>query len=614
MEKIELADDLLLPPAAVTESIMIIGRKGSGKTYTAGRLFEQMFKIGAQCVVLDPVGSYYGLRLSKNGKHAGLNIPVFGGDHGDIPLSASGGKLMAQTVVERNISCVIDLMNFRPSQRKEFSADFAEELLELKKRKRTPLHVFVEEARLFAPQVFKAKVDARMLDAFEQIVRLGRNYGLGVSLIDQRPQSVNKEVTSQTEVLIAHQLVEKLGRKEIEDWVRSKTVTGAEALDQLDQLHPGEAFIWSPGLLRKFARIKVSPKETYDTSATPKMGARADAQPRPLSSKELESLKASMAEVVQQAEAADPRVLRGRIAELEKLVRDLKCTNDTLGIAAARAEEKERKRMPQKVVDHVIEKPVVNKAMVIALERSIERGDKAAATVATISDRAGEMMKKAAELIAASGLRLEAELGKLRAALALAQAAPAPRPTVSAPAAKSVPTLPAIAKRLAQAPTADGELSGPEKRILESLAWLASIGNTMPQNEAVAFLAGYTPGGGAYANPKGALRAKGLLDYQGGSVFLTDAGRAVAPKVAGPLDTATLQRAVLDRLAGPEKRILEPLLAAYPNSLPMEELAEKSGYAIGGGAFANPRGRLRTLGLVDYPTKGTVRAKDLLFL
>lgn len=38
MKKILLADDFPLPLAVITEPIAIMGRKGSGKTYTRGRL------------------------------------------------------------------------------------------------------------------------------------------------------------------------------------------------------------------------------------------------------------------------------------------------------------------------------------------------------------------------------------------------------------------------------------------------------------------------------------------------------------------------------------------------------------------------------------------------
>lgn len=69
----------------------------------------------------------------------------------------------------------------------------------------------------------------------------------------------------------------------------------------------------------------------------------------------------------------------------------------------------------------------------------------------------------------------------------------------------------------------------------------------------------------------------------------------------------------LERLPGPEQKLLREALAAYPESLSNDELARRTGYAIGG-AFNNPRGHLRTLGLIEYPDRGMVRARRLLFL
>lgn len=47
-------------------------------------------------------------------------------------------------------------------------------------------------------------------------------------------------------------------------------------------------------------------------------------------------------------------------------------------------------------------------------------------------------------------------------------------------------------------------------------------------------------------------------------------------------------------------------------SKPNEELAARAGYALGG-AYNNPRGRLRSLGLIEYQS-GLVVPKPLLFL
>jgi hypothetical protein len=164
-------------------------------------------------------------------------------------------------------------------------------------------------------------------------------------------------------------------------------------------------------------------------------------------------------------------------------------------------------------------------------------------------------------------------------------------------------------------PAVEGGLTGPEQRILDAIAWLESVGNDEPELAAVAFLAGYTVDGGAFNNPKGKLRGRGLVEYlAGGRIRLTSEGRLYSNKPAAPLSSKDLQTAVLGRLPGPEQRLLQPLIAAYPQSLSTEELANRAGYTAGAGAFNNPRGRLRSLGLIEYPQPGFVVAKSLLFL
>jgi hypothetical protein len=69
----------------------------------------------------------------------------------------------------------------------------------------------------------------------------------------------------------------------------------------------------------------------------------------------------------------------------------------------------------------------------------------------------------------------------------------------------------------------------------------------------------------------------------------------------------------MDRLPNPAQRILQPLLEAYPEALTNEELAKRARYAMGKGAFNNPKGRLRTLGLIEYPEPGKAVASSVLF-
>ena len=160
----------------------------------------------------------------------------------------------------------------------------------------------------------------------------------------------------------------------------------------------------------------------------------------------------------------------------------------------------------------------------------------------------------------------------------------------------------------------NGSLTGPEQRILNAIAWLEDIGVESPEQPAVAFLAGYSYGGGAYNNPRGRLNMTGMVEYVSGNrIRLTDAGKRLAEPTDVPSTNDALHESVLARLPGPEQRLLKPLLKSYPSAMHNQTLADAAGYTAGAGAFNNPRGRLKTLGLIEYPQPGMVRARDLLF-
>jgi hypothetical protein len=200
-------------------------------------------------------------------------------------------------------------------------------------------------------------------------------------------------------------------------------------------------------------------------------------------------------------------------------------------------------------------------------------------------------------------------LTEITAALQKASAPTPPPPKVYTPL--SAPLRPVTPKPNGHA---DG-LSNPEQRILDALAWLDEIGVPEPEQPAVSFLAGYSYGSGAFNNPRGSLRVKGYIDYlPGGRMRLTDAGEEMARYSGETLTSAKLHERVLSRLPNPEQRVLRPLLASYPAPMRGEDLAAEANYQFGSGAFNNPRGRLKTLGLIDYPQPGYVVARPLLFV
>ena len=74
--------------------------RGSGKTTTGVVLTEEMVKPGLPVVVFDPVGVWWGLRASADGKGIGLPVLIAGGYQGDVPLAAEAGDALARLVVE----------------------------------------------------------------------------------------------------------------------------------------------------------------------------------------------------------------------------------------------------------------------------------------------------------------------------------------------------------------------------------------------------------------------------------------------------------------------------------------------------------------------------------
>src|SRR6266508_2729744 len=167
---LRIAENLTLPRDAVTQTFAILAKRGVGKTYTASVFVEEIIKAVLPVVVIDPVGVWWGLRASADGKGPGLPIVIAGGDHADVPITPGGGEAVARLVVEENLSLVIDLSLLRKHERIHFMTDFAETLYHLN---RTARHLVLDEADAFAPQR-PMQGEQRMLGAMDDIVRRGR--------------------------------------------------------------------------------------------------------------------------------------------------------------------------------------------------------------------------------------------------------------------------------------------------------------------------------------------------------------------------------------------------------------------------------------------------------
>ncbi len=138
-----------LPLAALENHIAILGKTGSGKTFTAKGIAETLLSQGKRVCIIDPTGAWWGLRSGADGKKDGFPVVIFGGIKADAPLSAEHGEAIAQIVGTSNTPAILDTRLLSVSERTRFFADFAEALL---RRNQGPLHLIIDEAHLFAPQ------------------------------------------------------------------------------------------------------------------------------------------------------------------------------------------------------------------------------------------------------------------------------------------------------------------------------------------------------------------------------------------------------------------------------------------------------------------------------
>src|SRR4051812_45296519 len=321
MSKLSLAPHLQVPIDIITETLAVLGIRGSGKTNTAVVLAEELLEQQQQIVVIDPTDVWWGLKSSKDGKGPGYPVIVLGGRKAELPLGAGDGAAIADVVVDHGASLILALRHFESkADQRRFITDFAKRLYFRKGQldAPTPLMLIIDEASLVVPQNVMGE-SAQMVGAIQQLVRQGRSSGIGVTLIDQRAASVNKDVLTQLEVLVCHRTTSPQDRKALKEWVQQHDEhdRGAQFLDSLASLPKGTAWIWSPGTLDVFQKVGIRERRTFDSSRTPKAGERIQA-PTAIAPVDLDALRGQLAKTIDENRANDPKELHKRIRELER--------------------------------------------------------------------------------------------------------------------------------------------------------------------------------------------------------------------------------------------------------------------------------------------------------
>lgn len=543
-----------IPNAALDDRLFFGGTAGSGKTYNAGSAVERLLSKKARVVIPDPLGVWWGLRLSADGKKpSGHDVVIFGGPHGDLPLTEHAGALIGETVAGMKESCILDLSQLgTKAAERRFMLAFLTALY--KHTTGEPLHVIFDEADMWSPQrlLDKEGEAAKLLGMMETIVRRGRVKGFIPWLISQRPAVISKDVLSQVDGLIAFKLTSSQDRDAIGDWVEGQAdkQKWREIWASLPTMERGQGVVWIPG--RGILTTEQFPlKETFDSSRTPKRGeaVKRTAELKPL---DLGALKERLATVETEAKANDPKALR---AEIARLKRD-----------AA--------------------KPVVQVDQG-AVEAAEKRGH------ATGWNDAMQTVRASVDQAANALTALQHAVHERKYVAAAPVMQDAPRPIIKAPTARSTgPANAALPK---------GERA--------CLIAIAQHTNGV-RREQLTVLTGYKRSSrDAYLQR---LKERCLIEQSGDRITANDAGISALGSDYEPLPTgAALQAYVLARLPEGERRVLEVLIAAYPNQVERADIDAATGYQRSSrDAYLQ---RLGARELIETVGRGAVKASEDLF-
>lgn len=558
MKGLKLADDLVLPLDAATQAIGVVAARGSGKSYLSAVLAEEMIAAGLPVAILDPIGVFFGLRSSADGKGAGLPVVILGGEHGDVPLEATAGKVIADWIVAERRPAVLDLSLMRKGEQRQFVTDFAEQIY---RKNRDPLHLILDEADLFCPQR-PMPGEQRMLGAIEDLVRRGRARGLGLTLVTQRPAVIAKDVLTQVSVLVALRMLGPQDRAAVDAWIKfhGSEEDRQQVLSSLPSLPIGTAWFWSPGWLGILKKVAVRRRRTFDSSSTPSVGTKR-IEPQKLAPVDLDVLRDRIAATIERAKADDPKELSRTIAELQRRIREL-----------------EARPAPVPTVEQV-EVPILDAGTAAGFD----------AVVSNLRSISADIERQLAEARTLAG----------RAAAAVPVRAERPKRAVRA-------------ERLEpHRPVANGHAAGVKLALAERkvLTVLAQFGPS--RKSKVSAISGYAVDGGGFNNALSALRSRGWIEGGSDGLSITDAG----VEALGHYDPLPTGHELLSywygKLGRAERLALEAIAGAFPSAISKEDVARIADYAVDGGGFNNALSRLRTLELIEG--RGELRASENLF-
>ena len=554
---------------------LVVGTTGSGKTYLARGLLEQMRRADRRVGAVDKLGKLWGLTLSADGTGPGLEFVIFGGKRAQVPMRPDQGAVIGRLFVEQNIPAIFDLSQWKAPDSERWVADFSEAVFAANE---TALHLVFDEAQSWVPQ----NGGGPAYDAIRLLAEQGRGNGINLLLTAPRMAGLDANVRGAIAAMVAMRQTLDIDIKRTAETIGAHLTIDDKAFRaELPTLPTGTGYVWSP-TGAGIERVAFAPNTTFDSSRTPRHG---DTPPAPIaiSSSLVDELRAALTPSVNPEKpeiqnsgfphADTHAALQNRIAGLEEIIADQAAELEHLRGADAECEAYS-----------------AGLTAIDVLVRSIQSGE------------------FRANLHLGDANLHEAALPEVTAVLP-----PAPPAADVAAFASAAKTRRGATIRIGSA-AGDHSLPPRRVRILSAIVAATNLLNTStPARPVVAWLAETVPSSSTFEKDLSAMRTLGLIDYPGsGRVALTKAGIAAAgPAPAAPVSRGGLLSLIARKLP-PRRADIIRCIWTRREAVSRAHLADELRISPSSSTFEKDLSAMRTLGLIDYPAQGFVQLAKVL--
>lgn len=568
--------------------LQIQGASGSGKSWLVRLLAEQLFG-KVPVIIIDQEGEFATLREKFD--------YILVGKGGETPASIQSAGLLSHKLLELQASAVVDLYELDIPTRKIWIKRFFEGVMSAPKKHWRPTVFIIDEAHDFIPE----KMESECAHILASAISKGRKRGFAFVCATQRLSKLNKDVASELQNVL-------IGKT----WLDIDRERGANALGIYSK-QDKEAFYEEVRRLAQGEFYSLGAALTLDRTLF-QSGEVKTTHP------DSSNVKNKKTWLVPPPTPKAVEALLGKLGDLPKEAADEAATVSELKLQVVQL-KRELKSVPKNVQSVPDTKLAVNLS---SLQRKLKTCQEDLETHKTYAKLISGMLKDdARQMAAAATILLEGtniKIPKLGNIPKLPEVKHVGVPTDStAKIGKPIQVpMPIFKHKSTEAKSDSNELEGSlnnkQRAILHALAEFRSLGRMSVPRTWVATRSGASHRSSAYANNVSGLRTKGLIEYTGDGLALTEEGLQSTPEVEEPLSTADIKQSCLKMLSNPQQHIFNYVHAIYPDSADRNTVAENAGASPLSSAFANNVSSLKSAGMITYQPDKTLKAADWLFI